>query len=227
MLKKAVIFCGGKATRFNNGKPGPLKPLIKVNNEPIIIKIINIYAKKGVKEFILLGGYKFKTLNQFFKKKKFKNLNIKVIDTGINTETAGRLLKARKIIGDDNFFLTYGDSITDFDPIKAYKKFYKSKHAFLISIYKYISPYGVVKYKNNTLNTYYEKKYMFYINAGFYIFNKKLFKFIKSKNESLEKKTIPRILKNKINKILIYKCKFWHPMDNQSDRSKLSQILKK
>ena len=70
MIKKAVIFCGGKATRFNNGKPGPLKPLIKVNNEPIIIKIINIYKKRGVKEFILLGGYKFKILKNFFLKKK-------------------------------------------------------------------------------------------------------------------------------------------------------------
>ena len=142
MIKKAVIFCGGKATRFNNGKPGPLKALIKVNNEPIIIKIINIYAKKGVKEFILLGGYKFKILKKFFEKQKFTKLNIRVIDTGVNTETAGRLLKARKIIGDDNFFLTYGDSITDFNPLKAYRKFNKSKNTFLISIYQYFSPYG-------------------------------------------------------------------------------------
>ena len=227
MIKKAVIFCGGKATRFNNGKPGPLKPLIKVNNEPIIIKIINIYKKRGVKEFILLGGYKFKILKNFFEKKKFKKLNIKIVDTGINTETAGRLLKAKKIIGNDNFFLTYGDSITNFDPIKAYKKFHKSKCSFLISIYQYISPYGVVKYKNDILNSYSEKKFKFYINAGFYIFNKNLFKYIKSKNESLEKKIIPKILKNKVNKILVYKCKFWHPMDDESDRFKLSKVLKR
>ena len=56
MIKKAVIFCGGKATRFNNGKPGPLKSLIKVNNEPILLKIIKIYSSKGVNDFILLGG---------------------------------------------------------------------------------------------------------------------------------------------------------------------------
>ena len=50
---------------------------------------------------------------------------------------------------------------------------------------------------------------------------------IKSKNESLEKKIIPRILKNKVNKILVYKCKFWHPMDDESDRFKLSKVLKR
>lgn len=74
MIKKAVIFCGGKATRFNNGKPGPLKPLIKVNNEEILIKIIKIYANNGINEFILLGGYKFNKLNNFFKKKNLKIL---------------------------------------------------------------------------------------------------------------------------------------------------------
>lgn len=227
MIKKAVIFCGGKATRFNNGKPGPLKPLIKVNNEPILLKIINIYAKKGIKEFLLLGGYKYKELYNFFNKKKFKTLNIKVINTGINTETAGRLLKAKRFIGNEDFFLTYGDSITDFDPISAYKKFKKTKHKFLISIYKYISPYGVVRYKKKFLTEYSEKKFQFYINAGFYIFKKEIFKFIKSKDDSLEKKIIPLILKKKKNKIIIYKCNFWHPMDNHLDRAKLSNILKK
>ena len=85
MIKKAVIFCGGKATRFNDGRPGPLKPLIKVNGEPILLKIIKIYADKGVNEFILLGGYKFKELDNFFRTKKFKRINIKVVNTGINT----------------------------------------------------------------------------------------------------------------------------------------------
>ena len=227
MIKKAVIFCGGKATRFNNGKPGPLKPLIKVNGEPIIIKIIKIYADKGVNEFILLGGYKFNDLYNYFKTKKFKKINIKVVNTGLNTETGGRLLKAKEIIGKNHFFLTYGDSITDFDPIRAYKKFIKSKNKFLISIYKYISPYGVIKYKKNNLTSYSEKKFKFHINAGFYIFDKDLFKFIKSKKNSLEKTTIPLILKKNRYKFTTYECKFWHPMDNHSDRLKLSKILKK
>ena len=226
MIKKAVIFCGGKATRFNNGKPGPLKPLIKVNNEEILIKIIKIYANNGINEFILLGGYKFNKLNNFFKKKKFKNIKIIVVNTGVNTETAGRLLKAKKIIGEDEIFLTYGDSITDFNPTKAYKKFKNSKCNSLISIYKYISPYGVVNHKKNKLTSYSEKKFQFYINAGFYIFNKQIFNFIKTSKDSLEKKIIPLYLKKK-NKIIIYECRFWHPMDNELDRVKLSKILKK
>ena len=93
MIKKAVIFCGGKATRFNNGKPGPLKPLIKFNNEEILIKIIKIYANNGINEFILLGSYKFNKLNNFLKK-KLKNIKISVVNTGVNTETAGRLFKS-------------------------------------------------------------------------------------------------------------------------------------
>jgi len=227
MIKKAVIFCGGKATRFNNGKPGPLKPLIKVNNEPILLKIIKIYSSKGVNDFILLGGYKYQELKNFFKKKKIKNIKITVLDTGYNTETAGRLLKAKKIIGNDRFFLTYGDSITDFDPIKAYKILKDKRKTFLISVYKKKIPYGIIKQSKNYLSLYSEKKIELEINAGFYIFDKDIFKYISSCNESLEKKIIPLILKNKKNKILTYECKFWHPMDDRFDRIKLSKILKK
>ena len=110
---KTFIFCGGKATRFNNGKPGPLKPLIKINKIPIILRIINNLKKNSINEIFLLGGYKFNKLKSFFKKNK---MNIVVIDTKINTSTAGRLLMIKNLITkNENFLLTYGDSLVDFD----------------------------------------------------------------------------------------------------------------
>ena len=110
---KTFIFCGGKATRFNNGKPGPLKPLIKINKIPIILRIIKNLKKNSINEIFLLGGYKFNKLKSFFKKNK---MNIVVIDTKINTSTAGRLLMIKNLITkNENFLLTYGDSLVDFD----------------------------------------------------------------------------------------------------------------
>ena len=80
---KAIILCGGKGTRFNKGKPGPLKPLIKINGTPILRHIINIYKKNNINNFILLGGYKFKELEKFSKKNK--DVKITTLFTGVNT----------------------------------------------------------------------------------------------------------------------------------------------
>ena len=223
---KVVILAGGLGTRISEYTKEIPKPMVKILNKPLILYIMKHYAKFGFKNFYIAAGYKQEVLKKFFKK-KFYDWNVKIIDTGQKTMTGGRIKRLKSILNNKPFFLTYGDSITDFDPISAYKKFKKTKHKFLISIYKYISPYGVVKYKKNFLTEYSEKKFQFYINAGFYIFKKEIFKFIKSKDDSLEKKIIPLILKKKKNKIIIYKCNFWHPMDNYQDRAKLSNILKK
>ena len=143
---KTFIFCGGKATRFNNGKPGPLKPLIKINKIPIILRIIKNLKKNSINEIFLLGGYKFNKLKSFFKKNK---MNILVIDTKINTSTAGRLLMIKNLITkNENFLLTYGDSLVDFDIESALSL--KKKNTFVISSFKYKFMYGVLN--SNKLN---------------------------------------------------------------------------
>jgi glucose-1-phosphate cytidylyltransferase len=110
---QALIFCGGFGTRINKGsKVKKLKPLIKINKKEILLRIIEIYKKNGIKDFILLGGYKIKELKKF--SKKVKDVNIQVLDTGLKTETGGRLLRAKKLIKNNNFLLTYGDSLASF-----------------------------------------------------------------------------------------------------------------
>ena len=128
-----VIFCGGKATRFNNGKPGPLKPLIKVKGKSILERIMSLYSKKGFNKFILLSGYKHKYLKNYFKFKHNPNRKVKVFFTGVNSSTAERLFKAKHLLK-NIFFLTYGDSLTNFDPNKALKL--KKKNNMIVSVYK-------------------------------------------------------------------------------------------
>ena len=126
---QALIFCGGFGTRINKGlKLKKLKPLIKINKKEILLRIIEIYKKNGINDFILLGGYKIDELKKF--SKKVKDVNIQVLDTGLKTETGGRLLRAKKLIKNDNFLLTYGDSLASFSLKKAFKK--KKKIKFYI-----------------------------------------------------------------------------------------------
>jgi len=223
---KVVIFCGGYATRFNKGRPGPLKPLIKINGIPILKRIISIYLKAGIKNFVLLGGYKINLLRKFTK--NFKNINITVLDTGEGTPTGGRLLKAKKIIGNEDFFLTYGDSLTNFNPAKAIKFRKSKKNSFIVSYFKYFIPYGVLGIlKNKKIKFIKEKNLTTNINAGFYIFDKRIFNFIKKNKDSFEKNVLPRVLKDKKTSLYGLKCTFWHPMDTHADRFNLEQVLKK
>ena len=70
------------------------------------------YIKKWIKDFILLGGYKINDLKKF--SKKVKGANIQVLNTGLKTETGGRLLRAKNFIKNESFLLTYGDSLASF-----------------------------------------------------------------------------------------------------------------
>ena len=211
-----IIFCGGKATRFNNGKPGPLKPLIKVNKIPIVERIMLLYKKKGFNNFILLSGYKHKELSDYFKSKK----NVKVIFTGINSTTAERLFKIKHLLK-NTFFLTYGDSLTNFNPLKAIKN--KNKNNMIISVYKKKIDYGVLDIsKKIVLNIYQKTKYI-NINAGFYIFDEKILKFLKFNSKNLEGDVLSKF--NSKYQLVPYFVTKWHPMDNLKDKKSLEKIL--
>ena len=115
---KTFIFCGGFGTRLNQGKPGPLKPLIKINKKTILEYIFEIYSKDNHNDFYLLGGYKIDELYKF--SKKIKKYNVSVIDTKIGSSTGARLNYIKNTLEkEENFFLTYGDSLANFKPNKA------------------------------------------------------------------------------------------------------------
>jgi len=220
---QALIFCGGFGTRINKGlKIKKLKPLITINKKEILLRIIEIYKKNGINDFILLGGYKIDELKKF--SKKVKDVNIQVLDTGLKTETGGRLLRAKKLIKNDNFLLTYGDSLASFSLKKAFKK--KKKSNFIFTAFKYFIPYGVFGHTKQQIDKIYEKNYSVLINAGFYMLDKRVFNFIKKDEDSFENKIIPKIIKSKKIIIKYTLANMWYPMDTIKDKKNLENKLK-
>jgi glucose-1-phosphate cytidylyltransferase len=218
MNNKVVIFCGGLATRFNNGKPGPLKPLLKVNNKPIIEHIIERYKNLKNPEFILLGGHRYNELKKF-QKKISKKFNVISINTGKFTNTGGRLLKIKNYIKNDFFYLTYGDTITDYKP-----NILKKNKNSQICLYKYKVPYGVIE-KNVIVKKMYEKNFFIDVNAGHYYLDPKILKYLKNNNQSFEKEILPQVIRKKKIKFDYLFLKKWIPIDNQTDLKKAKQQL--
>lgn len=136
---KAVILCGGKGTRIRDAAENLPKPLIPIGGKPMVWHIMNYYAKFGVMDFILCLGYKGELFKDFFLNYHSKiydftinigdpnnivyhqpfnesDWNVTLVNTGEDTMTAGRLRKVRHHLeGEDRFFLTYGDGLSDID----------------------------------------------------------------------------------------------------------------
>tara|TARA_B100000029_G_scaffold271542_1_gene266583 strand:+ start:3795 stop:4496 length:702 start_codon:yes stop_codon:yes gene_type:complete len=222
---KTVILAGGKGLRiFEETKLKP-KPMIKIGGIPLILHIMDIYKFYGFNDFIICGGYKYKVLKYFFRNKK-KYFNVKIINTGNNTQTAGRLVKVKKYLRNEKeFFLTYGDGLANLN-IKKLLKFHRKKNtlATVTAVKKNLN-FGMLKITSkNLVNNFIEKPNNQLINGGFFVFSNKIFKHINSK-KSIEFDCLPKLAKNK--NLSAYKHDgFWQCLDNSKDKKYLEKKWK-
>ena len=109
---KVVILAGGRGSRLSEYTKKIPKPMVRVRGIPIIIHIMKIYAKFGYKDFIIAAGFKSKIIKNYFKK-KILDWKVKVVDTGLNSMTGGRVRRLKSILKNERFFLTYGDGVAN------------------------------------------------------------------------------------------------------------------
>lgn len=219
----AVILVGGKGTRIKEFRNCP-KPLIKVNKIEILKHIINIYLNNNINNFVLLC--REDNLSEFIKfKNKNANLKISIINSKNSSNTGKRISFLKKIVKkNENFCLTYGDSLANFNYKKTLKIHLKNENMITLNLYKKKTSYGTIELKQKKVLNFSEKKREININAGFYIMNEKILKFCK-KNLSLESDILPKLAKK--NKLGYNTVDKWHPMDNKDDYYSIQKFLKK
>src|SRR3989338_8954021 len=130
---QVVVLCGGKGTRLSEYTEEIPKPLIGIGPKPILWHLVQMYKKFGHKDFIFCLGYKGNKIKDYFKGEK--GINIEFVDTGLETNKAERIQKIRHLIKDDDFFVTYGDDLSDVD-INALYRFHKKIIIFQVRICK-------------------------------------------------------------------------------------------
>jgi glucose-1-phosphate cytidylyltransferase len=244
---KAVILAGGRGTRLSEETDFKPKPMSEIGSMPILWHIMQVYSFYGVKEFIILAGYMSAHIKNFFHnyniisnsvefdlsngKKKYlgKKINwkVKVLDTGEETLTGGRILRAKKHIGNKDFFLTYGDCIADIN-LKNLKEFHK-KHKKIATLTGITQPgrYGSLSLSDERVKSFSEKPLdnKNFINGGFFIFNKKIFNYLENDLTILEREPLTKLAKEK--NLMCYKhYGFWHPMDTLKDKRTLDDLWK-
>ena len=227
---KVVILAGGYGTRLAEYTQRIPKVLVKIGEEPILTHIMRIFSSFGFNNFVIATGYKQELIYDFYKdsikiQKEFPNLEI--VDTGKDTMTGGRILKLKPYFDEnENFFMTYGDGLSNVD-LNKLKKFHDS-HGKLATVTAVHPPvrFGELKIENDKVLKFEEKpkSETTWINGGFFVLNYKVFDYIQDDNTLFEKKPLEKLAKE--GNLMSFKHEgFWKCMDNMGDKMSLEKML--
>ena len=223
---KVIILAGGKGSRLSEYTKIIPKPMVKILKVPIIVRIINHFTRYGFKDFIIASGYKSKIIEKYFSK-NFLNLNIKIVNTGINSMTGGRVKLLKKYIN-NTFMLTYGDGLCDVDLNKLIKFHKKNKYIATLTAVRPPARFGGIKISGKTVRYFKEKSKLDegWINGGFFVMETKIMKYIKNKKTVLEQLPLEKLSHSK--KLGAFKHHgYWQCMDTIRDKELLELAIKK
>ena len=201
--------------------------MVKVLNIPILERIIKYYSKFNFKEFLIAVGYKEKIIKDYFKKRKLK-FDIKVVSTGKDTMTGGRLKRLSKYLKKETFMLTYGDGLANVNLDKLYKFHKKNKKLITVTVVRPPARFGYVKLQGNKVSYFKEKSSTQegWINGGFFVIEPKFLKYIKNDKTYLEREPLEKATKNK--QLYAFKHEdFWLCMDTLRDKNNIEEKLRK
>lgn len=218
---QTVILCGGKGTRM--GDDSLPKSMFGIGGKPILWHVMRIYSHYGCNRFILCLGYNGSKIREYFS--RIKDWDIKLVDTGLETNTGGRIKRIEKYITGDSFFATYGDGLADINLPRLFSFYRKHKQTAVLTAVRPRSPFGIVGIDTHTSRvTHFEEKPVLdhWINGGFFVFGRGVFRYIRE-NDVLERQAFLRLAKNK--ELAAYKHNgFWECMDTYKDNLRLNQL---
>ena len=218
---KAIILAGGRGKRLRPITDKIPKPLIPINNKPLIERTIKYLKKYGVTEIIISAGYKSHLIEKFLKQKK--NFGCQIIFSIENTPlgTGGAIKKAMKHIEEDSFLVINGDIVTNID----LRKIMKKENTIAASELK--TKFGTMDIRGNKILKFNEKKDVtnVWMNPGIYHLSKDIQKLIPKKG-SLEGIVFPKMTRNKTLNTVKFKNALWFSIDSHKDIEECSKEIK-
>lgn len=252
----AVILAGGFGTRLSEATNLIPKPMVEIGGKPIIWHIMKTYSHYGVNNFIICCGYKQYVIKEYFSNYFRHNCDMTVnladnsikildnhsekwkvtmVDTGLNTMTAGRIKRIQKYIGNNPFFLTYGDGVADIDIAESLKSHIKTRNQGIIltlTAYQPGGKFGALRIEDNSDKvTSFEEKPdgdRNWVNAGYMVCDPDVFDYIPDDADTIifERGPLESIARD--GKMHAFRHKgFWKPMDTLRDNIELNNMWAK
>jgi len=244
---KAVILAGGFGTRLSEETDLRPKPMVEIGGKPMLWHIMNIFGSHSVNEFIIALGYKGEVIKEYFLNfyainnditidletgkttihdGNQPNWKIHLVDTGLYTQTGGRLKRLRNWLGDDETFIfTYGDGVADID-LKSLLAFHKS-HGKLATVTTVRSParFGRIGFQKNQVVEFYEKSESAegWINGGYFVLHPKAIDYIEDDETIWEQTPVEQLAQD--GQLMGYRHGgFWSCMDTLKEKRLLEQM---
>jgi glucose-1-phosphate cytidylyltransferase len=247
---KVLILAGGLGTRLSEETDVRPKPMVEIGGKPILWHIMKAYSKYGFNEFVILLGYKGYVVKEYFANyflhmsdvtldlttnsmEVMNNFSepwkVTLLDTGVNTQTAGRIRKARNIIGGEPFLLTYGDGISDVNINNLIKRHDSHGGVVTMTVVQPAGRFGSIKEDSHgSVKRFLEKPQGdgSWVNGGFFVCNPTIFDYLGNDDAMpLEKDPLESLAK--AGQLFTHKHSgFWKCMDTIKDKHDLDEIIK-
>ena len=246
---KTVILCGGRGTRLGEHGANIPKALIEIGGRPVLWHLMKIYAHHGLNDFVLCLGYLGDAIKRHFLEHHWlhsdftlemgnagdyqlrksgsisEDWRVTFSDTGLDTNTGGRVKRVERYVGDDETFcVTYGDGLADID-LHALLEFHRSHRrvATLTAVHPR-SNFGLLKLGDESAVTEFEEKPVIadWINGGFFVFDRKVFDYLDDEC-ALEREPFGRLARER--QLMAYRhTGFWKCMDTYKDNLEFNQL---
>lgn len=246
---KVVIFAGGLGTRLAEETDTRPKPMVEIGGKPILWHIMKAYSTYGFDEFIICLGYKGFLIKEYFMQYYLHNSDITIelgnnkldvhytaaesfkvtlVDTGLNTKTAGRLKRVQKYIGNEDFMLTYGDGVADIN-LNELLSFHQShgKIATVTAVQPEARFGGMDLGKDGTVLNFKEKPKGDgkWINGGFFVLKPEVFNYLAGDMDDVMWEDAPLEKLSKEQQLRAFRHQgFWKCMDAMRDKLELESL---
>ncbi|MCP5055396.1 MAG: glucose-1-phosphate cytidylyltransferase [bacterium] len=245
---KVVILCGGLGTRLREETEYRPKPMVPIGDRPILWHIMKLYAHYGHKEFVLCLGYKGEVIKDFFRNYQWntsdltlrlgptpeityhnshdeEDWTVTLLDTGLETQTGGRLRRALEYVGDETFLCTYGDGLTDCDVNEVVA--FHGQHGGLATLtaVRPVGRFGELALDGQTITSFHEKpeKESAFVSGGFFVFDPSVGDYLDADESILEREPMERIAGEGQLKAFLHDG-FWQCMDTYREQQLLHQM---
>jgi glucose-1-phosphate cytidylyltransferase len=221
---KAILLAGGLGTRISEETSDKPKPMVHIARKPMLWHLMNLLSLQGIKEFVVAAGYKREVISKWAENLETE-WKIEVVDTGLETQTGGRISMCMNTAGNERVLATYGDGLANVK-ISQLVKFHESnKTLATVTAVRPPARFGVIHSENGIVKHFGEKNQSDsgWINGGFFLLEPEVKNYIDSLTEPFETGAIPRLVGN--GQLSAYHHSgFWKPMDTLRERNELELL---
>ncbi len=243
---KVIILAGGRGSRLSEETTIRPKPMVEIGDRPILWHIMKIYASNGFNDFLIACGYKGEIIKEYFHNYFIHNSDfvldmrdgsrqvintdgedwrIGIIDTGLDTQTGGRILRLKEWTEGKTFMVTYGDGVGDINIRELFDFHASHKKLASVTAVRPPSRFGALKLEKNIVVEFSEKPQTGegWINGGFFVFEPEVLDYFDGDDTILERTPLEQLAKD--GQLMAFRHNgFWQPMDTMRDKELLESL---